>query len=351
MKARLARIVRDEQATTWSSGVLVALGAVLFALFASNDYQLTVGQTVGIDAISAMGLTVVVGRAGQLALGQAGFMAVGAYAVAYGTTKMGVSFIEAILAGVGISFLFGLVVGFAALRLRGNYLGMATLAFGAIIFGLLEVSGKLGGLGGIYGIPPISFVQTFTTPMSAYWFIWIVVFVFFILCALYLRGRPGSELAAMRDDELAAGTVGVNNTFRKLQAFALSAVLGAVAGGILAANSSVIDPTLFQPLISFQIFLMIVIGGLGSLGGAVAGAAIVVWLVQLLPGTGDWAYVVLGAVVIAMMAVVPRGLAGLVLWLLGRLGRRGQSPQVAVETPEAGSRTEAAVGAGPEGNA
>jgi len=344
MKARLARIVRDEQATTWSSGVLVALGAVLFALFASNDYQLTVGQTVGIDAISAMGLTVVVGRAGQLALGQAGFMAVGAYAVAYGTTKMGVSFIEAILAGVGISFLFGLVVGFAALRLRGNYLGMATLAFGAIIFGLLEVSGKLGGLGGIYGIPPISFVQTFTTPMSAYWFIWIVVFVFFILCALYLRGRPGSELAAMRDDELAAGTVGVNNTFRKLQAFALSAVLGAVAGGILAANSSVIDPTLFQPLISFQIFLMIVIGGLGSLGGAVAGAAIVVWLVQLTPGTGDSAYVALGALIILLMAIFPRGLAGICLWLLERGRRPSQAPPPAPREPARGGAAEGVAG-------
>ena len=100
----------------------------------------------------------------------------------------------------------------------------------------------------------------------------------------------------MRDDELAAATVGVNNTFRKLQAFTLSAVLGAIAGSILAANSTVIDPSLFQPLISFQIFLMIVIGGLGSLGGSVAGAAIVVWLVQLSPGTGDTAYVVLGGV-------------------------------------------------------
>jgi len=323
MKPLLSRLLRDEQASTWTSGALVVVGAILFAVFAGNGYQLTVGQNVGIDAISAMGLTVVVGRAGQLNLGQAGFMAVGGYSVAYGTTKLGLSFIVAIAAGVAIAFFFGLVVGYIALRLRGNYLGMATLAFGAIIFGLLGVQSSLGGLGGLYGIPPITFIRTFATPAEAYWFIWVVVFLCFVVCALFLRGRPGHQLAALRDDELAAATIGVNNTFRKLQAFALSAILGAVAGGILAANSTVIDPTLFQPLISFQIFLMVVIGGLGSLGGAVAGAAIVVWLVQLMPGTGDSAYVVLGALVLVFMAVFPRGLGGAVLSVFDRFRRTG----------------------------
>ena len=87
----------------------------------------------------------------------------------------------------------------------------------------------------------------------------------------------------MRDDPLAAETLGVNITLRKIQAFALSALLGGVAGGILAANEQVIDPTLFRPLISFQVFLMIVLGGLGNLRGAVAGTAIVVWLVERYP--------------------------------------------------------------------
>lgn len=141
----------------------------------------------------------------------------------------------------------------------------------------------------------------------------------FAAVALYLRGRAGRELNALRDDELAAATVGVHNTFRKLQAFTVSAILGAIAGALLAANSTVIDPSLFQPLISFQIFLMIVIGGLGSLGGAVAGAAIVVWLVQLTPGTRDSAYVALGVLVILLMAVFPQGLAGVCLWLMDTL--------------------------------
>lgn len=332
-------------------GGAVLVGAVLFFLLAANDYQLAVGGTVGIDALAAMGLTVVAGRAGQLALGQAGFMAVGAYAVAYGTTSMGISFIVATIMGVAIACTLGLVVGYIALRLRGNYLAMATLAFGAIIYGLLQVQGALGGLGGIFGIPPLKLIVGFATPGSAYVFIWVVVLLAYLVCALYLRGRAGRELHALRDDELAAGCVGVHNTFRKLQAFGLSAVLGAVAGAILAANSSVIDPSLFQPLISFQIFLMIVIGGLGSLGGAVAGAAIVVWLVQLTPGTGDSAYVALGALVIVLMAIFPRGLAGICLWLVDcarrrpPVGRGGQGEDAAA-APEQALRSDAPFGTG-----
>jgi len=322
------RVLRDHQGSTLLGGAAMIVGAVIFYLAAANQYQLSVGGNVGIDALAAMGLTVVAGRAGQLALGQAGFMAVGAYAVAYGTTSMHISFLVATLMGAAIAFVLGLVVGWIALRLRGNYLAMATLAFGAIIYGLLQVQSALGGLGGIYGIPPLKLIGTYSAPGSAYVFIWIVVVLAFAVCVLYLRGRAGRELHAIRDDELAATSVGVNNTFRKLQTFGLSAILGAVAGSLLAANSYAVDPTLFQPLISFQIFLMIVIGGLGSLGGAVAGAAIVVWLVQLTPGTGDSAYVALGTLIIVLMAIFPRGLAGICLWLLERArgGRRTGEP-------------------------
>jgi branched-chain amino acid transport system permease protein len=309
------------------TGALVAIGAARFFLVSTNEYQLTVGATVGIDAISTIGLTVVVGRAGQLALGQAGFMAVGGYAVAYGTTHSHLSFLVALIVGMAIALALGALVGWIALRLTGNYLAMATLAFGAIIYGLLEVQGRFGGAGGLFGIPPIElFGMRVVSPQASYVFIWVVVLLAFAAAALYLRGRAGRELEALRDDQLAASALGVNTTYRKVQAFALSAVLGALAGGIMAANQTVIDPSLFAPLISFQIFLMAVIGGLGSLSGAVAGAAIVVWLVQLTPGTGDSAYVVLGVVVVVLMALFPRGLAGMVSALVGRLRPRRAAP-------------------------
>jgi branched-chain amino acid transport system permease protein len=327
------RALRGRGAESWLGAIVVMVAAIVFG-FMATDYGLTVGFTVGASAISAIGLTVVVGRAGQLALGQAGFMAVGAYAVAYGTTSLGLSFIVSLALGVVIAVVLGVLVGYTALRLRGNYLAVATLAVGAMVYGLLQVEGKLGGSGGILGIPPISVAgKQFVTPMDGYLFVWIVVALSLVACALYLRGRAGRELNALRDDDLAAASVGVNNTFRKLQAFAVSAVFGAIAGGIMAANQSVIDPSLFQPAISFQIFLMVVIGGLGSLGGAVLGAAIVVWLVQLTPGTGDSAYVALGGLVILLMGVLPNGVAGAVSAGMGRL--RGKRPAAAGAEAEA----------------
>ncbi len=312
-----------------SRAVLAGLGLTIwivsFELLAANPYQVFVGTIVGTYAISAVGLTVVAGRAGQLALGQAGFMAIGGYTVAYSTSKWQVPFLLALAAGGFIAFLFGLVLGWIALRLRGNYLAMATLAFGLIIYGLLNVDGPLGGPLGLAGIPPISvFGWQLVTPAQQYGFTWLVVAVAFAGCLLYLRGRAGRELNAIRDDELAASTLGINVTFRKLQAFGISAILGGVSGGIIAASSAVIDPTLFPPQISFQVFLMVVIGGLGSLGGAIAGAAIVVWLIQLTPGTGDWAFTVLGGAVIVLMAVFPGGFAGIVSMLLSLPGRVAQ---------------------------
>ena len=306
-KGLAARIGAVRQDNLLLSGGGVALGALVFCLAAVNEYQLTVGINVGIYAIAALGLTVVVGQAGQLALGQAGFMAIGGYTVAYSTLTWGWPFLPALLAGTLLAVGLGLLLGWIALRLEGNYLAMATLAFGAIVFGVALIDTPLGGASGLFGIPAISPLGTdLVSPLARYVFVWIVVLLAFGLCWLFVRGRAGRELKAMRDDPLAAETLGVNITLRKIQAFALSALLGGVAGGILAANEQVIDPTLFRPLISFQVFLMIVLGGLGSLWGAVAGTAIVVWLVELVPGTGDWAYVVLGVVVVVAMAVCTR---------------------------------------------
>lgn len=322
------RLGGPQDARSAMGGAAVMVAAVIFCLAAVNEYQLTVGINVGISAIAALGLTVVAGRAGQLALGQAGFMAVGAYVVAYTTLNWGWPFLVALVAGTVLAFVLGLLLGWIALRLEGNYLAMATLAFGAIIFGVLLIDTPLGGASGLFGIPGISpFGSELGSPLARYVFVWIVVGLALLVCWRFARGRAGQELAAMRDDALTATTLGVNITHRKIQAFALSAILGGVAGGIMAANEQVIDPTLFRPLISFQIFLMIVIGGLGSLGGAVAGAALVTWLVELVPGTGDSAYVALGVVVVVFMAFFPGGLAALATSALRRVGRDPGGPR------------------------
>lgn len=283
---------------------------VCFGLFAGNDYRRDVGVLIGIYAISALGLSVVFGRAGQLHLGQAGFMAIGAYTVAYTTTAWGFPFLAAIALGCAGAAVFGVVLGWIALRLRGNYLAMASLGFGAMIFTALKVESPLGGNTGIFGIPGISlFGLEISETTDEYWFVWAVAAAAYTVCWLFQRGRVGRELTALRHDELAASAIGIDVTRRKIQAFALCATLGGISGGIMSAQVGIIDPVFFQPLVSLELVLMVVIGGLGSLPGAIAGTAVVVWLIQLVPGSGDWALLGLGAVVVVLMAVAPGGLA------------------------------------------
>ena len=324
-----ARIGAVRQDNLLLSGGGVALGALVFCLAAVNEYQLTVGINVGIYAIAALGLTVVVGQAGQLALGQAGFMAIGGYTVAYSTLTWGWPFLPALLAGTLLAVGLGLLLGWIALRLEGNYLAMATLAFGAIVFGVALIDTPSGRRERTVR-DPRNLAARHRSRLAA--------------CPLRLRldRRPAGVRAVLavrararrQGVEGDAGRpVGRRDARREHHVaedpgLRAERAAGRCGGGILAANEQVIDPTLFRPLISFQVFLMIVLGGLGSLWGAVAGTAIVVWLVELVPGTGDWAYVVLGVVVVVAMAVAPGGLASVVAQLTGvvrraRSGRAG----------------------------
>ena len=304
---------------------MLAAVAVGGALAAVNNFQLQVGVLIGIFSISALGLTVVTGRAGQLALGQAGFMGVGAYTSAFLTRERGLWLPPAVLVAGVAATLLGVAVGYVALRLRGNYLAMATLAMGTVIFGLLQVRSPLGGTLGFFHIPGLSVGGrdlALTEPIFQFTYVWIAVFICYAGCAVLLRGRFGRELAAVRDDEVAALAVGVPVTSRKVQAFAISAWLGGVAGALLAAFETVIDPNLFRPDLSFQLFLMVVLGGLGSLPGAVIGTAVIEWLMQLVPGTADVALTALGVMVVVFMAALPDGLAAVPRLVAGGLPTR-----------------------------
>lgn len=310
------------------AGLALLAAAVAGGLLAVNDFQLQVGTLVAVYGVSTLGLTVVTGRAGQLALGQAGFMAIGAYCSAYLTREVGLWLPPALLAGGLLATGVGIGVGYVALRLRGNYLAMATLALGAIIFGLLQIRGPLGGTLGFSRIPGLSLAgraAAIDQPIGRYAYAWVVLAICYGAVVLVLRRRLGRELAAIRDDEVAASAVGVPVTLRKLQAFAISAFFGGVAGALLAALEGVIDPTLFRPELSFQLFLMVVLGGIGSLPGAIAGAALVEWLIQVVPGTADYALTALGACVVAFVALLPGGLSAVAgrarLLLAGSLAR------------------------------
>ena len=292
---------------------LVVLVAGGFAATAPNAYKLAVGVNIAVAAIAAMGLTMAVGGAGQLALGQAGFMAIGAYAVAVLTRgSESFPFLVALLIAVVLASFAGLVVGYIALRLKGNYLAMATLATAMIIHALLLIDGPLGGPSGLAAIPAPSIAgYEFIDPMAQFLLVAVALVACYLVAQLVTVSRFGRELRALRDDEVAAQSVGVNITRRKIQIFTLSAAFGGLAGGLLASIQSAIDPALFNSNVSIQLLVMAVIGGLGQPLGAILGAGVIQWITQSIPSAGDWALTVLGVVVVLMMAFVPKGFAGL----------------------------------------
>ncbi len=303
--------------------VVVAAVIILgYGLIYSDPAGLALGVNIVIASIAAVGLTLTIGTAGQLALGQAGFMAIGAYGTAYLMKEYGFPFIAAIAASLLITGMVGALVGYIALRLKGNYLAMATLAVGSAIFALLVVPSLFGGANGYAAIPPPSlFGHDLVQPSSQYFLVAGVLVLVLVVSRWLLASRTGRELVAIRDDEIAARSIGIDITRRKVQIFVITSLLGGLAGALNAPIQSAIDPYLFSPMISLQLFVMVILGGLGSIYGAVLGAALVTWLITTVSGNGSWALTILGAIVVVFMAVLPDGLVG-VLRLLQRAGSR-----------------------------
>ncbi|XRQ09584.1 branched-chain amino acid ABC transporter permease [Actinomadura welshii] len=297
--------------------VVAAVILLGYAFTNPGATDLALGVNIGVAAIAAVGLTLTIGGAGQLALGQAGFMAIGAYGTSYLMLDRELPFLPALLLGVVLALVVGVLVGYIALRLQGHYLAMATLAVGTGIHAFLMLPGPLGGANGYAPIPfPEIFGYKLLDPRDQYLLVAVTLIVVLLGSRWLLSARMGRELAALRDDEVAARAVGVNITARKVQIFAISAAIGALAGGVNAPLQTAIDPSLFSTAISIQLFVMVILGGLGNIYGAVFGAALVTWLIAEVPGSGSWALTVLGVVVVVFMAVLPDGLSG-----IARIGR------------------------------
>lgn len=292
--------------------VVVAVLFIGYAYVRPGPSALALGLNIAIAAIASVGLTLAIGGAGQLALGQAGFIAIGAYGTAYAMKADHLPFLAGVAVSIVGAMLAGALVGYIALRLSDNYLAMATLAVGAAIYGLLELPNRLGGQNGYIGIPPASIGgYPFLQPRAQYLLAVAALLIVVVLARWLSVSRAGRELLALRDDEVAARAVGINITARKVQIFAVASAIGALAGAVNAPLQTAIDPSLFSPAISLELFVMVVLGGLGSIYGAVFGAALVTWLDQAFPGNGSWSLTILGAVVVVSMALAPNGFAGL----------------------------------------
>jgi branched-chain amino acid transport system permease protein len=298
------------------TGVVVATLALPPLLSGS---QLTVYVLLGLAAMVTVGLSLLMGYAGQVSLGQASFYAIGGYTAGL-LAVHGAPSLLGLAAAPVVAAAFAAAVGTSLLRLRGHYLAFATLAMQLILLGLLSRADWAGGAIGLRGIPYLS-VGGFELreDIQYAYLMWAALAAILLVAHRIVRSRAGRGLRALATSETAAAACGVPVGRYRLVVFALSAAFAGLAGGIYAFFLGYVSPGSFPVLLSIEYLVMAVVGGLGTLSGAVAGAAAITLLVQLLtvigtqPGMPSYAPSVLSYAVYAVLLVVavlflPRGL-------------------------------------------
>lgn len=289
--------------------LVVALMVILIPLFVGSNFHIRMATMVFIFSIVVLGLNLLMGYAGQVSLGHAGFFILGAYSVALGPSLLGLSPWISMLGGIVLTSILAFIIGRPILKLSGYHLAMATLAFGAIVY--ILITNEVNITGGPDGMPVkranLS-VLGLTHLMSWYWLTGLFLVLSMFLLANLLASPAGRALRALHDSEVAAGVLGIDVAQAKLIAFVISAALAALAGASLALLDGHITPMAGSILRSVELLTMAVVGGLGSLIGSIVGAAFLVLLPQVLTSFHDYEHAILGFMLVAIMVVLPQGI-------------------------------------------
>ncbi len=309
-----------------AAAVLLAIYALQAGVEAGfTEYVQRIILLSGINVILAVGLNLINGTTGQFSIGHAGFMAVGAYGAAFvgvklagpvhgalgsGTFANGVIFNLALLAGALLAGISGLIVGMPSLRLRGDYLAVVTLGFGEIIRILFNNASFLGSATGYFGDDP-SGLPAYTN------FFWVFAWVSAIVLLIHnlTFSQTGRSLTAIREDEIAAEAMATPSTRLKVTAFAISAATAGIAGGLFAHMQAGIRPEDFRFEKSIDMIVMIIVGGLGSISGAILGGIFVAVSLELMRNLQQFnlqqfRLVLYALLLIVIMIVRPQGLLG-----------------------------------------
>ena len=250
---------------------------------------------IGVNIILAVSLNLTVGFLGELTLGHAGFMSVGAYAgclfTMYCNLPVWIEFPLALIIGGLVAAIFGVIIGIPALRLNGDYLAIVTLAFGEIIRSVLNNVKFTGGAGGLKGIDKTS---NFTIA-------YILVILTLIVITNVVRSRHGRAIMAIRDNIIAAQSVGINIVYYKLVAFVGAAFFAGVAGVLYGHNLGILKPSTFDFNKSIEILVIVVLGGMGNITGSVIAAIIITLLPEVLRDLADYRMLIYSIALIVMM--------------------------------------------------
>ncbi|ETI92626.1 branched-chain amino acid ABC transporter permease [Streptococcus mitis] len=277
--------------------------SVLVSVGVLNLFYVQILQQIGINIILAVGLNLIVGFSGQFSLGHAGFMAIGAYAAAIIGSKSPTygAFFGAMLVGALLSGAVALLVGIPTLRLKGDYLAVATLGVSEIIRIFIINGGSLtNGAAGILGIP------NFTTWQMVYFFVVITT----IATLNFLRSPIGRSTLSVREDEIAAESVGVNTTKIKIIAFVFGAITASIAGSLQAGFIGSVVPKDYTFINSINVLIIVVFGGLGSITGAIVSAIVLGILNMLLQDVASIRMIIYALALVLVMIFRPGGLLG-----------------------------------------
>lgn len=295
------------------AGILIS-APFLLSRFDATSYYPDVLVFVAIHSIIAIGLCLLLGFAGQISLGHAAFYGIGAYASGLITTRLGWS--PWIGMGVGVLSAMGVAycVGMPSLRLRGHYLAMATLGFGVIVYIVFnEFVSLTGGPSGFGEIPRLSlFGMKLDSTLKFYYLAWFLAIGALVISLHVVNSRVGRALRAIHGSELAAKSLGVDTTACKVQIFVFSAALGSVAGSLYAHYVTFVNPPVCDIFFSLKLLMIVVIGGTGSVWGALAGAALLTFLPEWLSFLHDFDVLAYGLLLLVIVMFLPDGLVGLV---------------------------------------
>jgi branched-chain amino acid transport system permease protein len=316
---RLLSILATVASNRYTVALVLALIVLLLPVVMASTFYLRIATLVYIFAMAVLGLNLLMGFAGQISLGHAGFFGMGAYAVAVGPTHLGIPSWLSLFVGVALAGTVAFVVGRPILKLKGHYLAVATLGMGLLVS--MVLTNEARWTGGPDGMPVARLTLFGWAARGVVTWYWIsgATLILGALIAVNLINSPtGRAIRAIHDSEVAATVIGIDVAYYKLVVFVLSAVYASVAGAYLAFFDGLVTPAAAGFLRSIEFVTMAVLGGLGSIFGSVVGAAILVVLPQMLTVFHEYEHIMLGLIMIVFMIFLRAG----VVPSLGALTRR-----------------------------
>lgn len=290
------------------SALFFYLLIILLGFLKSDPYFITILIFAGLNALSALGLSLLMGLAGQISLGQNGFYGLGAYLSALFALNLNLPVPVALLLASILTSLLSLFLAIPALRLKGHYLAVATLGFGEIVYLLLNEWGP-GGPSGFGNIPKLSLGSlTFESPLSYLFLVWTLFLMAFLLAQNLANSTYGRTLRALHSSETALRTLGVNLVSLKVKIFFLSAFLTALSGAIYAHFVTFLSPATFSIFYSVLLLMMVMLGGIHSLWGAPLGALFVTFLPETLRPFKEYDILLYGLILTLGLIFLRKGL-------------------------------------------